>query len=124
MEEILMTQTPKSSTTHEEEKAPTTKATPPAEQGHYPASDEHKQVFGAMGETYKDNAIGRAWSRMFDRGVVLGPALTPMATNQDINAEVQYFASGKGVRSLDEANVNMTVVFSDARGPLGEESGL
>ena len=89
----------------------------------YPVSDNLKKVYEALGITYVDNEIGRAWCRLADAGLNCGPAIAKPYQTDD-GYERQIFSYGRASRDLGEVNINRTVVFYDARGEVGRESGI
>ena len=85
----------------------------------YEYTDEEKSDFG----TYDLNTpIARAWSRMRRKGHHLGIPTDSGKTQMKVRS--QSFQYSVALMRDEEDNKNQVVQFYDARGLIGEESGL
>lgn len=93
----------------------------------YPHNDDHSTTWGS--DVPNDTPIARAWARLFDAGLVLGPPTSreytiPSKEGDEVRQNFQYGYATLLLDSPQHPNPNLTVRFSDARGFIAQESGI
>lgn len=82
----------------------------------YPFNETHNAEWNrVMKDLPVDNSLARSWARMLDRGILIGSPTSAIYDNT-----FQDFQYARGSVSKDGS----VVVFFDARGVVGTESGL
>jgi hypothetical protein len=100
------------------------KKAPKKDPGTYDHTDEHTRVYGAMGIEATDSPIDRAWARLEDKHINIGPAMTD-AIEKSEGVFVQYFMYAKAMFNKTTQNVNHTVMFkTGGTGQVHQESGI
>lgn len=87
-------------------------------------TDEQKALHDANGHLGVDGYIDKAWARLFNAGLHVGPAMDEPTVNEITGKETQHFLYAFAVRDLSSVNVNFESSFFDVRGFLAKESGL
>jgi hypothetical protein len=92
----------------------------------YLVKDHHDELWHSAGTNFNDDTpIARAWRRLLDRGIQLGPPLGKEYTSvvNKMNQQLFLYALAEFDTNNDK-NPNKAVTFYDARGIVGTESGL
>lgn len=92
----------------------------------YPFSAEQERMWNMHGlNLATDTPYAKAWARLHDRGIVLGPPVFEAFNRESDGKTVMVFNGGYcEYDNNTTTNPNMNSVFFDARGVVGTESGL
>lgn len=91
----------------------------------YPMHDFHAEVWKANGNLFDTSTpIAKAWSRLLDRDIQIGPPLGEEYTSVRGPRRQMFTYALAEFDDNEERNPNKAVTFFDARGIVGTESGL